>query len=193
MQSKAFFASLVTSLGITAVVALLFCFLRPYNTTVYAPRLRHADEKHAPPQLGRGPFAWLTPVLKTKENVLVDKVGMDAAIFIRFTKMCRDIFLVLTIIGSAILIPLNIKGANSAGGALKGVSTFMKMTPQYLVGKSFWALVVSAWLINVIICFFLWWNYRAVARLRRNYFESMEYQTSLHARTLMVCFLVAVT
>ena len=186
MQSKAFFASLGTSLGITAIVALLFCFLRPYNATVYAPRLRHADEKHAPPALGKGPFAWLSPVLKTKEQALVDKIGMDAAVFIRFTKMCRNIFLVLTIVGCAILIPLNIKGANKHWNSSPQISNLIKMTPQFLLGKSVWGLVVCAWLINIIVCGFLWWNYRAVARLRRVYFESVEYQTSLHARTLMV-------
>ena len=186
IQSKAFFASLGTSLGITAIVALLFCFLRPYNTIVYAPRLRHADEKHAPPALGKGPFAWLSPVWKTKEQALVEKVGMDAAVFIRFTKMCRNIFLVLTVVGCAIVIPLNIKGANKDGSNGSGISAFMKMTPQFLLGQSFWGLVVCSYLINIVVCGFLWWNYRAVARLRRQYFESVDYQSSLHARTLMV-------
>jgi len=38
----------------------------------------------------------------------------------------------------------------------------------------------------LVSCFWLWINYRSVTRLRREYFESHEYQTSLHSRTLMV-------
>jgi hypothetical protein len=38
----------------------------------------------------------------------------------------------------------------------------------------------------MVICFFLWTNYRVVARLRQNYLESSEYRNSLHARTLMI-------
>lgn len=43
--------------------------------------------------------------------------------------------------------------------------------------------------INFVIGGFLWWNYRKVLQLRRMYFESEEYQHSLHARTLMVLIL----
>jgi hypothetical protein len=183
VDSQAFLASLYTSLGISAAIALAFCFLRPYNTIVYAPRLRHADEKHAPPPLGRGPFAWFKPVFSTKEMMLVEKVGMDAAIFIRFTKMCRNIFLILTVIGCAVLIPIYVTSANSP---TTGISWLTKITVTFLVGRVFWALVACAWVIDVVVCGFLFWNYRAVARLRRAYFESLEYQNSLHSRTVMV-------
>lgn len=60
------------------------------------------------------------------------------------------------------------------------------MTPQFMAGQIFWAMVACAWMIDIVVCLFLWWNYRAVARLRREYFESKDYQNSLHARTLMI-------
>ena len=112
IQSDAVLASVATSFVITIVIALIFCLLRPWNTVVYAPRLRHADEKHAPPPVGKGLFAWVTPVIKTKEQAVIEKVGLDAAIFLRFIKMCRNIFLVLSIIGCAILIPVNVVTGN---------------------------------------------------------------------------------
>ena len=55
-----------------------------------------------------------------------------------------------------------------------------------MAGQVFWAMVACAWLIDIVVCLFLWWNYRAVTRLRREYFESKDYQNSLHSRTLMI-------
>jgi hypothetical protein len=185
MQGQAVLSAFGLSVGATLIIALIFCFVRPYNTVVYAPRLRHADEKHAPPQLSKSPWAWLGPVMQTKEDLLVEKVGMDAALFIRFTGMCRDIFLVLTLVGCGILVPVYLRGSQQNQNS-KSIDAFTKLTPQFLVGSSYWGIVVAEWAINVILIIFLWWNYRAVTRLRRRYFESAEYQTALHARTLIV-------
>ncbi len=156
--------------------------MRPYNSVVYAPRLKHADEAHAPPSLGKGVFAWVAPLWKITEKDMVQIVGMDAAVFMRFTVMCRDLFIVLSIIGCAVLIPINynysVRFPNDVWLAWLGPSTVFG-TPQ-------WAQVIVAWLFNLTICGFLWWNYRKVLQLRRTYFESNDYQMSLHARTLMV-------
>lgn len=59
-------------------------------------------------------------------------------------------------------------------------------TPAYSRGTALWAQVVVAYLGNLIVCYFLWHNYRRVHKLRRSYFQSPEYQNSLHARTLIV-------
>jgi calcium permeable stress-gated cation channel len=179
-------ASLATSLGFTLLIALIFCFLRPYNQVVYAPRLKHADEKHAPPPVGKGVFAWIQPVIKADEQLLVDKVGLDAAVFLRFAKMCRNIFLVATLVGCGILIPVNVIGGRGLYDSYKDIAVLMKMTPQYMFGEIFWAHVTCAYVLDFIIIFFLWRNYRAVTSLRRAHFESLEYQSSLHSRTLMV-------
>ena len=188
LQLKAVEASIGTSFGITLLIALVFCALRPYNAAVYAPRLRFADEKHAPPAIGRGPFAWFKPVISTKEQDLVDKVGLDAAVFIRFTKMCRNIFLILTVVGCGIIIPVTVVTGNAQkfSAGVSGDNVLLKTTPQYMVGQIFWAFVGAAWVIDIIVCTFLWINYRAITRLRRTYFESRDYQSALHARTLMV-------
>jgi hypothetical protein len=121
--------------------------------------------------------------------MMVEKVGLDATIFLRFTRMCRNIFLALSVLGLAVLIPVNVVGGNLQFGKNEKTSVvgiFAKMTPQYMIGNIFWAFVAAAYVINLVSCFFLWLNYRSVTRLRREYFESHEYQSSLHARTLMI-------
>ncbi|KAH0321498.1 hypothetical protein KCU74_g9369, partial [Aureobasidium melanogenum] len=43
IEKNAFWSALGTSIGGSALIACLFCFVRPYNSVVYAPRSRHAD------------------------------------------------------------------------------------------------------------------------------------------------------
>ncbi|KAL8949178.1 MAG: hypothetical protein Q9222_004691 [Ikaeria aurantiellina] len=190
-HADAFWASLGTSIGVMILITLAFSLMRPRNTIVYAPKIKYADEKHAPPRIGKGLFDWVGPVTRTKEPLLVEKTGLDAAIFLRFTRMLRNMFLALSIVGIAILIPANAIGSNK--DYIKtlpgGQNFFVTMTPQYPNPKRLgfvWVHVASVWVIDLIVAFFLWQNYGAVVRLRRQYFDSPEYLMSLHSRTLMV-------
>ena len=176
---NAIWVSLGTSLGVTLTLALLFSLFRPRNSVVYAPKLKHADRKHSPPPLGRGVFAWILPVVKTKEEALIDCLGLDATIFLRFTRMCRDIFLILSVLGCAIMIPINMTAKDTTGDQI--LTAFTTMAPRAL-----WSHIICVWAFDIIVAYFLWRNYRAVNNLRRRYFQSSDYQKSLHARTVLI-------
>lgn len=170
-------------------MTIIFCLLRPRIATVYAPRAKYADEKHAPPPVGKGLFSWIEPIKSVKEAEMVQEVGIDAAVFLRFLRMTRNIFLCITIIGCGILIPVTLVGGAAYGRTYPYWSEtrlVLKFTPQFISGRYFWAFVIVAYLFNIVIYFFLWINYRAVTKLRRAYFQSPEYQNSLHSRTLLV-------
>ena len=126
--------------------------------------------------MGKGMFAWVSPVLRTHEQDLINLIGLDATVFLRVLRMCRNMFIVITAIGCGVLVPINlIKGQKFAAG-----NAISRVTPVNTFGNSNWGMVICAWLFNVIMAGFLWWNYRAILRLRRQYYDS------LHARTLMV-------
>ncbi|KAJ5095420.1 hypothetical protein NUU61_004776 [Penicillium alfredii] len=185
-QLSAVWASLGTSIGVSIILALLFSLFRPRHSLVYAPKVKHADKRHTPPPVGKGFFAWIKPVIYTREPQLIDTVGLDAAIFLRFTKMCRNIFIFLSIIGCLVMIPVNITQSKNRDSSSQ-FSAFYTMTPLYVTNPTaIWSQVVCAWAFDFIIAFFLWRNYRAVRALRRQYFESSDYQRSMHARTLMI-------
>ncbi|KAI0506247.1 hypothetical protein F5B22DRAFT_624810 [Xylaria bambusicola] len=183
LSDGAIWSALGTSVGITAVTAIIFSFVRPYNTVIYAPKLKHADEKHAPPPLGKGFFAWVMPLWRTTEKDLVSHAGMDAAVFLRVMQMCRNIFLVLSVLGTAILLPIYWELNSDKTDQQRWT---LRFTPANVWGEPIWALVVIGYSFNITICGFLWWNYRQIYKLRRLYFESEEYQQSLSARTLML-------
>ncbi|KXT13375.1 hypothetical protein AC579_9064 [Pseudocercospora musae] len=179
-------AGLITSMVLAGALALLFCFLRPYNNVVYATRAKYADSKHAPPPVNKGLFGWVPPIMKTREQDLVERVGLDAAVFMRVCRMLRNIFSMMAVLGCGIIIPVNLISSSKQEYA-KGVGFFYRMMPQYMyASQGFWAYVIVAWLFDIVICYFLWRNYRAVAKLRRQYFDSEEYQRSLSSRTLLL-------
>ncbi|TLS31409.1 hypothetical protein PpBr36_03457 [Pyricularia pennisetigena] len=184
LQVRSVWSSLAFSVAICAGIALLFSFIRPYNTVVYAPKLKHADESKAPPPLGKGIFAWVVPLWTTNEKELIRLVGMDAALFLRFLRMCRNMFFVLAVVTCAVVIPIN----NNKSGDRDNpdVDWLMKITPRNVSGEIHWVTVFVSYFSTCTVCGFLWWNYRKVLHMRREYFQSEEYQNSLHSRTLMM-------
>ena len=173
------------------LITIAFSLLRPHNAVVYAPKVKYGDEKHAPPRIGKGMFAWFMPIATIKEGELVEKIGLDATVFLRFTRMCRNIFAAIAVIGLGVLIPTNViashkNGTKPTGGTTGGNNFWVASTPLWVTQQAaLWVHVVCAWVINGIIVFFLWRNYVVITRLRRQYFESAEYLLSLHSRTLM--------
>lgn len=180
-------ASVGTSLGTTALIFVAWMLIRPYNTIVYAPKLRgQKDEKNAPPRLEPGIFAWFKPLWRTTDADLVDQIGVDAVLFLRVLRMCRDMLGILGFLSIAIMVPVNVimsKRNNWPGGP---TDPWTLMSPRIAWGKGMWAHVVMAWVFDFIIMYMLWVNYKAVANMRRNYFESEGYQMALSSRTLMV-------
>ncbi len=183
--SKSFLSAIIFSFALTAAITLAFCFFRPWNNVVYAPRAKHADSKHAPPVIGKGLFGWIKPLYQTKEQDLVERCGLDAAVFMRFSRMMRNMFLTLAVVGCGILIPTTLLSSN--GDLSNGSAFLQRLTPVYMNGNtSFWAYVAVAYLFDIIIFYFLWRNYGAILKLRRQYFDSKDYQRSLHSRTLLL-------
>lgn len=169
----------------TILITVSFSLLRPHNSVVYAPKVKGADNKHAPPNIGKGVFAWVPPVAKTKEGQLVEKIGLDATVFLRFTRMCRNIFVIISVVGIAILIPTNVIGSDKTQTKDLTEKFFATMSPQWVHGKPLWGHVIGSYLINIVVVFFLWRNYIAITSLRRQYLDSPDYLNSLHSRTLM--------
>jgi hypothetical protein len=112
----AIIAGLVTSTVISTIVFVIFSVLRPRHKIVYAPKLKHLNGKPPPPPIGEGIFSWLKPVWQCSDEYLLDKIGLDAVLFLRFWRLCRNIFICLGI-GSAVIIPFNIiVGLKTVGG-----------------------------------------------------------------------------
>lgn len=121
-------------------------------------------------------------MLRTKEQDLIRYVGLDATVFLRFTRMCRNMFLTISLLGCCILIPINL----AKGVGAEKESVISRLTPLHTFDQANWGQVVCAYMFTAVVAGFLWYNYRKVLQLRRQYYDSPEYLNSLHARTLMI-------
>lgn len=191
LQANTLWIALSASFGSMLLVTILFSLVRPHNTVVYAPKSKHADEKHRPPKISSAPLAWVAPVTRTKEETLIEKIGLDAAIFLRFLKMCRNMFATLALFGCLILVPVHVTTTRSqlagqppAAGADSVTSALISITPLNVTGPALWSHVVASYVIDLVVMLFLWLNYRTIAKLKRSYFQNKEYQQSLHARSI---------
>jgi len=101
-------AGLVTSAVISSIVFVIFSVLRPRHKIVYAPKLKYASEKRAPPPIDDGLFSWLKPVWQCTDEYLLERIGLDAVLFLRFWRMCRNIFICIGLLGITVIIPFNV-------------------------------------------------------------------------------------
>lgn len=188
-DAKSVLAGLVLSLGGGLLLFILFCFIRPRHNLIYAPRIRYSDEDKRPePLKKKNPFSWIKTVFLIKEETLIDKLGIDAAVFVRFIIMMRNIFLATSLIGCAIGIPINVyyNLHSKDSGKLTGADSFRLMTPSNLTGVPLAAHIVMAWVIDGIVLTFLYFNLRKVVEIRRRAYMSKEYQNALFTRTMLV-------
>ncbi|CAJ0828201.1 43_t:CDS:10 [Entrophospora sp. SA101] len=159
---------MATQLGINLAIGvgtfILFGFLRPRNGIVYAPKYKYSSEKKQPPKLGSGLFSWVMPVLKTSESTLIEKIGLDAVMFIQRLKN-RD----LAKLDSNPLLYLSI-------GFITDVNLY-------------WIHLAFTWIFSLLIFYVLNGYYKTYTKLKLGYFESDEYRNSLHSRTLLVTHL----
>ncbi|ORY82107.1 hypothetical protein BCR37DRAFT_380043 [Protomyces lactucae-debilis] len=175
------------SLGISAILFVAFSLLRPRNTVVYAPKLKYADEKFAPPKLNNAPWAWIKPVLRVKEDYMLERIGLDAVIFLRFLRMCRNYLLFLTVLGCGVLIPVNLIGTNKLSSSnTNGTNPLLKLSTAGLYGSWLYAHIGMSYIFTLALLLLIWHNQKRVIQLRRKYFASDEFQASLHSRTLML-------
>src|SRR5690606_3925115 len=143
------------------------------------------------PSLGNSKVSWMRAVWECPDQVLEEKIGLDAVVFIKFLRMCRWLFIVLAIVGCCVLIPINVVGtSNSADNNLNGTIPEDKiglLSIKYVLDpKWLWAHVAMTWTFTLVLFWFFWQAYQSFLDYRIGYFRSDEYQTNMASRTLML-------
>lgn len=139
------------------------------------------------PKLAEGYFAWMSPVWNCPDTELVEKIGLDAVVFIRFIRMCRQIFIALAVLGCGTLIPINIIGTIRSQDGVVPEDKIGLLTISGI--KNFdwlWAHVGAIWAFSTVFGLAILHGYRSFLRFRIQYFESDAYQESMASRTLML-------
>ncbi|KAH9952686.1 DUF221-domain-containing protein [Russula dissimulans] len=171
--------------GISCVTIILFNILRPSNKVVYEPKVKYHPDNKPPPQISSSLFGWISPLIHVKEPELVEKIGLDAATFLRFLRMMRTIFTLVAFLTCAILIPINVS-FNLSHVPKDDRDQLSMLTIRDVSGNILWAHVGMVYVITGVVIVVIWFHWTAMVRLRAQFFRSPEYALSFYARTLIV-------
>ncbi|KAI0302360.1 DUF221-domain-containing protein [Multifurca ochricompacta] len=170
---------------VSAITIIVFNVLRPNNKIVYEPKVKYHVGDKKPPRISSGILGWISPLVYTKEPELVDKIGLDAATFLRFLRMMRTTFSIVALLTCVILIPINVsynlKHVPSTDRDILSILTIRDVGGNFL-----WAHVGMVYVITGTVIVVVWFHWNAMVRLRAEFFRSPEYTQSFYARTLTV-------
>ena len=152
---------------------------------MYEPKVKYHVGDKKPPRISDSIFGWVSPLIHTKEPVLVEKIGLDAAVFLRFLRMMRWLFSSIAALTCAVLIPVNVS-YNLRNVESKDRDVLSMLTIRDVSGNLLFVHVAMSYVICGVVIVFVWFNWRKVVQLRTQWFRSPEYVQSFYARTLMV-------
>jgi calcium permeable stress-gated cation channel len=120
-----------------------------------------------------GPLGWLGPTLATPEDEVVRRVGLDAAMFIRFMRSQLKTFVILAVLCCAALWPTYATGPikNLPATDPKYVSglNILSLSNLQLKSSRIWVTLVVEYLVALVVLWFLYHDYAQYARYRREY------------------------
>ncbi|KAJ7818157.1 hypothetical protein B0H14DRAFT_3089555 [Mycena olivaceomarginata] len=143
---------LMSVVSVATIVA--FNILRPNNKSNTM-----SATPNDPPRIDDSICGWLPPLIHTKEPELVDKIGLDAATFLRFGRLMRWLFTGIAALSCGILIPINV-AYNLKNVDSKGRNLLSMMTIRDVSGNLLFAHVVVTYLITFLImfCVYIHWG-----------------------------------
>ncbi|KAF9437324.1 hypothetical protein BGZ76_001211 [Entomortierella beljakovae] len=187
LKPQALAVNLATNVGLSLITLGVFCVLRPKNGVIYAKKYKSSPQDKRAPKLEEGYFSWMRPVWSCPDEVLVDKIGLDAVVFIRFLRMCRYIFLAMGILGCCALIPINVVATlrEPLEEDVKDIIAMLSMSfitdPNWL-----WAHVAGSWVFSLIMYIAIYQSYKTFVQFKIRYYQSEGYQEDVASRTLML-------
>jgi hypothetical protein len=148
----------------------------------YEPKAKYYHQRT--PWKSSGLLEWVSLVFRVDEPEIIDKVGLDAAAFLRFIRMMRTIFHLVAFFGCAILIPINVsynlRFVPSSERDYLSMLTIRDVRGSYLWAHIIMVYVITATVIVVVRC-----HWSVMVNLRAQYFLSPKYLHSF-APTLTV-------
>ncbi|GAB5353223.1 hypothetical protein AAMO2058_000019100 [Amorphochlora amoebiformis] len=166
---------LVPAVLSATVYFLIFEILRGYFTQFFAPRYKDSDKGSYP---NPGIFHWLPGTLSISEDEVLKKSGMDAAVYLRFVRMCVTATFILTILSLLLLVPVFGTGENE----LTGIES-ISLSNVNQKSDRLWAPAILMWIFTGIVCWLVHVNYLQVQQMR---FKAMRTGGKIAHYTVMI-------
>ncbi|KAK9704087.1 phosphate metabolism protein 7 [Basidiobolus ranarum] len=181
MEVAAFVSSLVFNVAIAGGLLLAFTILRHSDDSVYEPRTYMVEEEKRPPKLAKSPISWIVNVFRTKDKLLLRRVGLDAYMFLRFMRSSFFLFLIFSVFGYIILLPLNsVFPTNNLTELLKFGTGNVEETNRL------WGHVVLNYLFTGLTLYMIYRDSQEYIHLRQRHLMSTEHQNNPMSSTILI-------
>ncbi|XP_023739916.1 CSC1-like protein At3g54510 [Lactuca sativa] len=112
MNAESLIASAAINIGLALVILCLFSVFRkqPANANIYYPRrlaLRHTISFDRSSNRFFPSVDWIRDAVGVTEDEILSTLGLDALVLIRFFKLGIKFFVVCSVVGLMVLLPLN--------------------------------------------------------------------------------------
>ncbi|CAO3564336.1 unnamed protein product [Mortierella alpina] len=179
---RAFTTALLFDTLIAVGVFVAFCIVRHWSKKIYQPRTYLVTEDIRSPELPPGMFSWITASFKVKDTELLQKVGLDAYMFLRFLRMNAMFFAGCTLLAIPILIPINYVNGRGQDG-LPGMSIAnIRENEEWRL----WFHLVLTYIFCGAAILLLWREMLEYTRRRHSYLLSEKHARMPQATTILV-------
>ncbi|KDR75702.1 hypothetical protein GALMADRAFT_68331 [Galerina marginata CBS 339.88] len=169
---------------LSILTILTFNILRPNNKIVYEPKVKYHAADKKPPRISESFCGWIPPLLHNHEPELLGKIGLDAVAFLRFLHLLRWLFAFIALVACGGLVPLDFLYTLSIKPDQYDFLSAMSI--QYVQGVRLYAHIGATYLFAFSLMVLVHHHWRAMYRLRNEWFRSPEYQRLFYARTLCI-------
>ncbi|OVA09754.1 protein of unknown function DUF221 [Macleaya cordata] len=187
---------LAAAINILSAFAFLIAFailrLQPFNDRVYFPKWYLKGLRNSPAHTGAAVrkfvnldfksyltfLNWMPAALKMPEQELIEHAGLDSAVYLRIYLLGLKIFVPISILAFAILVPVNwtnstLEDAQRANPKLT-YNDIDKLSVSNipLQSQRFWTHLVMAYAFTFWTCYALYKEYELVASMRLHFLAS---------------------
>ncbi|KAG0367179.1 hypothetical protein BC939DRAFT_496312 [Gamsiella multidivaricata] len=188
-----FTSALLFNAAVGAGVFVAFSIVRHWNKKVYQPRTYLVSENVRSPELPKGPLSWISASFSVPDHVLVERIGLDAYMFLRFLRMAAILFSGFSLLAIPILIPLNvINSGNATGQDTNGTNDTVATgldTMTLANVKASWRLWFHL-VLTILFCgatiAMLWKEMQEYTRRRHAYLMSEKHAKTPQSTTILV-------
>ncbi|KAF9097994.1 hypothetical protein BGX23_007321 [Mortierella sp. AD031] len=183
---------LIISFALGLLGFLTFCTLRTRWIVMFAPRTKL--RRHTPPILSATFFGWIPQLLRIPEGEMLDIVGLDAVMLLRFFAMAIKLFSACLIPGLLIIWPVNYYSSKDGHDPSEpdegdGISPFFSLSEPNagVQGTSllyFFTQFTFTWVFSILALFTLWKAYEGYVSIRRKFM--LQRAKTITNRTVMV-------
>ncbi|GJJ69916.1 calcium permeable stress-gated cation channel [Entomortierella parvispora] len=175
-----FVTALIFNSAVAVAVFGAFCITRHWSKRIYQPRTYLVNADIRSPEMPSGAFTWITASFSVSDNVLVDRVGLDAYMFLRFLRMSALLFSGFTLLAIPILIPVNvIKGVGVSG---LGVMTMGNVAENWRL----WFHLILTIIFSGTTVAVLWREMHIYTQRRHAYLMSEKHAKTPQSTTILV-------